>query len=330
MITFCELTLNKIVPSVGRHLYFCHGHFSAPHIFKMNTYSIKELEKFTGIKAHTIRIWEQRYNLVQPHRTDSNIRYYDEDQLKKLLNVSLLLSHGHKISRVCGLEEEDFKAAVRGIYAEQQLHSGDYAIETKINSLILAMLDLDEARFEKIFSTSLIKRGFEQTILKVIYPFLQRVGLMWRTGEVSCAQEHFITSLIRQKVVVAIDSIPMASSDAEKFLLFLPESEFNEMVILLSTYIIKDKGKQCIYLGQDIPLNDVENVARITSPHALMTFITEPSSMEESQAYVNELSLRFPKKSIIISGNVGFLNDLDGPSNVTFVKDLLELTRVIY
>lgn len=296
----------------------------------MTRYSIKDLEKYSGIKAHTIRMWEQRYEVLTPHRTDSNIRYYDETQLKRLLNISLLLSKGYKISKVSELDDEEFNETVKRFHRESLDTGNDAAIETKVNGLILAMLELDENRFEKIFNTSLIKRGFEKTILEVIYPFLQRIGLMWRTGEVTCAQEHFITNLIRQKVVVAIDAIPMASGDAEKFLLFLPESEFNELVILLSTYLIKNKGKQCVYLGQDIPFNDVIQVSEITRPHALMTFITEPASQDESQEFIDRLSKAFPKKSIIISGNVPFLEDLDPPSNVTVVLDLAELNHVIY
>jgi methanogenic corrinoid protein MtbC1 len=228
------------------------------------------------------------------------------------------------------LDETEFNETVKRYHRESLDTGNDAAIETKVNGLILAMLELDENRFEKIFNTSLIKRGFEKTILEVIYPFLQRIGLMWRTGEVTCAQEHFITNLIRQKVVVAIDAIPMASGDAEKFLLFLPESEFNELVILLSTYLIKNKGKQCVYLGQDIPFNDVIQVSEITRPHALMTFITEPASQSESQDFIDRLSEAFPKKSIIISGNVSFLDDLTPPSNVTVVLDLTELNHVIY
>lgn len=293
-------------------------------------FSIKDLEKFSGVKAHTIRVWEQRYGILQPKRTESNIRYYDEEQLKRLMNISLLLNSGMKISRVSKLTSQEFTAAVKTAHRTAVNEVDDVAIEAKVHGLVMAMLELDEIRFEKIFNTSLIKRGFEQTILQLIYPFLQRVGLMWRTGEVSHAQEHFITNLIRQKVVVAIDAIPIAQSDAEKFLLFLPESEFNELVILLSTYLIKNKGKQCVYLGQDIPFDDVVQVANITSPHVLMTFITEPASQEDSQEFLNRLAQAFPKKSVIISGNVRFLGDLDQPSNVTIVTDLEHLNKVIY
>lgn len=296
----------------------------------MVTYSIKDLEKFSGIKAHTIRVWEQRYGLLNPHRTDSNIRYYDEDQLKMLLNVSLLANNGHKISKISKYSREEFNAEVKAIYDRFENEASTEALKVKINGMIMAMLELDELKFEKIFSTSLLRRGFEGTILELIYPFLQRIGIMWRTGEVSCAQEHFITNLIRQKVLVAIDAIPLASGDNEKFLLFLPESEFNELLTLLSTYILKSKGKQCIYLGQDIPFHDLQSVAEITSPHALMTLLTEPASQEESQLYIDQLAEAFASKSIIISGNVSFLHELNRPGNVTIIDNLRHLVEVIH
>jgi len=295
----------------------------------MVTYSIKDLEKFSGIKAHTIRIWEQRYGLLNPHRTESNIRFYDEDQLKMLLNVSLLANNGHKISKISSYSKDQFNSEVRAIYDKYEYEASTEALQVKVNGLIMAMLELDELKFEKIFSTSLLKRGFEGTVLDLLYPFLHRIGVMWRTGEVSCAQEHFITNLIRQKVLVAIDAIPIATGDSEKFLLFLPESEFNELLTLLSTYILKNKGKQCIYLGQDIPFHDLLNVAEITSPHALMTFLTEPASQEDSQNYINQLASTFPSKSIIISGNVSFLHDLERLGNVTIIDSLRHLVEVI-
>ena len=295
----------------------------------MVTYSITDLEKFSGIKAHTIRIWEQRYGLLNPHRTDSNIRFYDEDQLKMLLNVSLLTNNGHKISKISSYSKEEFNNEVRAIYEKYEHEASTEALQVKVNGLIMAMLELDELKFEKIFSTSLLKRGFEGTVLDLLYPFLQRIGMMWRTGEVSCAQEHFITNLIRQKVLVAIDAIPLATGESEKFLLFLPESEFNELLTLLSTYILKNKGKQCIYLGQDIPFHDLLSVAEITTPHALMTFLTEPASQEESQDYINQLASTFPSKSIIISGNVSFLHELERPGNITIIDSLRHLVEVI-
>lgn len=292
-------------------------------------YSIRDLERFTGIKAHTIRIWEQRYDILEPYRTETNIRFYDERHLKLLLNISLLLDRGYKISKISCLGEEDFNEAVRLAYETDMLEPSDNAIEQKINGLIMAMLDLDEVRFEKIFSTSLIKRGFEQTVLQLIYPFLLRVGAMWRTGEVLSAQERFISNLIRQKVIVAIDALPQPDRDAGTYLVFLPESEFNELIILLSTYLIKLGGHRNIYLGQNIPVEELEQMAQLANPKTLLTFLTEPLSKDWACDFVDDLCKRFPDQQILISGTVPFLDCLCAENEAIILESLEELNEYV-
>ena len=188
----------------------------------MIKYSIKDLEKFSGIKAHTIRIWEQRYQLLTPKCTETNIRYYDEDQLKYLLNVTLLLEHGFRISQICAMTGAEFNAHLKEVAGKGLNSKEDNMLNAAVNELVLAMLELDEQRFEKIMSSSLLQRSFEEVLIKVIYPFLKRIGVMWRIGEVSTAQEHFIYQLIRQKIIVAIDSLIVRSKSSEKYLLFCP------------------------------------------------------------------------------------------------------------
>jgi DNA-binding transcriptional MerR regulator len=292
-------------------------------------YSIRDLERFTGIKAHTIRIWEQRYDILEPYRTETNIRYYDEQHLKLLLNISLLLDKGYKISKISCLGEEDFNEAVRRAYESDMLEPSDDAIEQKINSLIMAMLDLDEARFDKIFNTSMIKRGFQQTVLKLIYPFLLRVGSMWRTGEVLSAQEHFISHLIRQKVIVAIDALPMPDKYADTYMVFLPESEFNELIILLSTYLIKLGGHRNIYLGQNIPVSEVEQMAKLVQPKSILTFLTEPMAKEWACDFVSDLCQRFPDQNILISGTVPFMDCLCADNDALILDSLEDLNSYV-
>lgn len=295
----------------------------------MVKYSIKDLEKFSGIKAHTIRIWEQRYQLLKPRRTDTNIRYYDEEQLKYLLNVSLLIENGFRISQICSFTEEEFNEEIRNLMVDAHHVSSDQGIITHINGLVLAMLELDELRFEKIISSSLLRRSFEETIVRVIYPFLKRIGVMWRTGEVSTAQEHFIYNLIKQKVIVAIDGLPMPKATAEKYMLFLPKSEFNDLLILLFTYVLKNRGKQCIYLGVDIPFKDLVQVEYISKPDCLFTFVKAPASKIDTQAYVYELAETFPKKRVLITGNPYFMEELDYPDNVLLIPSINELIIVL-
>lgn len=292
-------------------------------------YSIKDLEKFSGIKAHTIRIWEQRYQLITPQRTETNIRFYNDDQVKYLLNVSILVENGFRISEICGFSTDEFNDKLRETINNGYPTKEDSQVKSIINELVIAMLDLDERRFEKILASSLLQRSFEETLIKIIYPFLKRIGVMWRTGEVSTAQEHFIYQLIRQKIIVAIDGVITPNSNAEKYLLFLPKSEFNDLLILLFTYILKNRGKQCIYLGADIPFKDLKQVTEISKPETIFTFVKAPTSKIEIQAYIYELSEEFPSKNILITGNPYFMEELDYPNNVILISDADDLVAML-
>lgn len=294
----------------------------------MVKYSIKDLEKFTGIKAHTIRIWEQRYQLLTPKRTETNIRYYDEEQLKYLLNVTLLVENGFRISQICAMSDDEFNEILKEVAEKGITSKEDNQLNVAVNELVLAMLELDEHRFDKILAGSLLQRNFEQTVIKIIYPFLKRIGVMWRIGEVSTAQEHFIYQLIRQKVIVAIDSLIDRKRTGEKYLLFLPKSEFSDLMILLFTYVLKNRGRQCIYLGADIPFRDLMQVTEITNPDVLFTFVKAPASKIDTQAYIYELSEKFSEKQILIGGNPYFMEELEYPKNVLLileVEDLIEM-----
>ena len=165
----------------------------------MSRYSIKDLEQLSGIKAHTVRVWEQRYKLLNPKRTETNIRYYDDHDLKLILNVALLNDNGIKISKIAKMSVEEMKAEVL------HLTERSFAYDDQIHSLVLAMIEFNEERFEKIIATNILKIGFEQTMLNVIYPFLSKIGILWQTGSIHPGQEHFISNLVRQKLIVAID-----------------------------------------------------------------------------------------------------------------------------
>ncbi len=218
----------------------------------MAHYSIKDLEKLSGIKAHTLRIWEKRYQIVKPSRTDTNIRYYCDDDLKRILNISILNRHGLKISRIAGMTDAQL--------SEQVMHlaqaTGDH--ESQIEQLTIAMIEMDEERFEKTLSKSIMTVGFEETVLTIIYPFFDKVGMLWQTGSINPAQEHFVSNLIRQKLLVAIDSQNYPHNpESRRFLLFLPEGELHELGLLFFHYILKKHGHQVIYLGQSVPFADL-------------------------------------------------------------------------
>ncbi len=264
----------------------------------MATYTIKDLEKLSGIKAHTIRIWEKRYGLLEPGRSDTNIRYYSDEDLKKILNISLLNRNGMKISHIADLRQEQISDQVMQVTRE----SNDF--DTIIDQLIIAMVDLDKIKFEKIFSRVILQVGFENSMEKVIYPFLEKIGVLWMTGAINPAQEHFVTNLIRQKLIVAIDELIISPSPSPKsFMLYLPEGELHELGLLYTSYLIQKKGHNLTYLGQWVPLNDMAEAASVISFEYLLTSIINVYSGEELSSYLHKLSLRFPDKKIFVTGH---------------------------
>ncbi|MFT4737850.1 MAG: DNA-binding transcriptional MerR regulator, partial [Paraglaciecola sp.] len=227
----------------------------------MGTFSIKDLEHLSGIKAHTIRIWEQRYELIQPKRTGTNIRFYDDNDLKLILNVSLLKENGFKISKISLMNEGDIQREVL------RLTEISLRYPEQIHALTICMVDLDEDRFERLMSTNIQKLGFEKTMLNIIYPFLSKIGILWQTGAINPAQEHFISNLVRQKLIVAIDNQYVSSAvKSKKYILFLPEGELHEMSLLFADYVIKARQNRSIYLGQSLPMVDLEELCKIHKP----------------------------------------------------------------
>lgn len=286
----------------------------------MSHYSIKEIEQLSGIKAHTLRVWEQRYNFIKPKRTETNIRYYNDADLKLVLNISLLKDKGYKISKICCMTIEEFQEEVL------RLSENKMGFPEQINDLTLAMLELDEDRFEKIFSTSILQIGFERTIIDLIFPFFQKIGILWQTGTISPAQEHFITNLIKQKIIVAIDGQLINSVNYnKKYLLFLPENELHEISLLFSAYIVKSRNHNIIYIGQDVPHLDLVNIYKDHNPDFLLTILTTSPPLKDVQDYIYKLSNSFPNSKIIISGHQVIGLKIDLPENVIFLKELQSL-----
>lgn len=289
----------------------------------MSSYSIKDLEQLSGIKAHTLRIWEQRYNLLSPKRTDTNIRYYDDQDLKLILNVALLNDNGVKISKIASMASNEIREEVMKLTERSLTH------DDQIHALTICMIEMDEERFDKILSTNIIKLGFEQTMMNIIYPFMSKIGVLWQTGAINPAQEHFISNLVRQKLIVAIDG-QIVKGGGKKFLLFLPEGELHETSILFASYLIKNKGHKVIYLGQTTPSEDLISVYNLHQPEFLLTVITTSPSSENVQEYLNTLSKTFPITNILVTGYQVIGQDLVFPSNVRLlnyirdIKDFLE------
>ena len=216
------------------------------------TYSIKELEHLSGIKAHTLRVWEQRYSIIKPERTDTNIRYYTEEDLRTVLNISLLNDHGFRISKIANMNPSERSENVLKISEA----ADDYTEQIRL--LTLSMVELDESRFNSVISRGVLKEGFERTMINLILPFLQRIGVLWVAGSINPAQEHFISHLIKKKMIVATENQPAAPrKTAPKILMFLPENEEHELTLLFANYLASARKFRVIYLGQSLPLKDV-------------------------------------------------------------------------
>lgn len=290
-------------------------------------YSIKQLELLSGVKAHTIRIWEQRYNLLVPKRTETNIRYYDDKQLKKLLNVSVLLNHGHKISKLSKLDQDGISSLINDKLINPVSDGG---IEIVINELIISMLEYNEESFDGLFSDSIMRRGFQATIVDVIYPFLIRVGFMWPINGVSPSQEHFMSNLIRHKLIIAINTLNFNPKQDDVAILFLPEEELHEMGLLMAYYMLKSMNIKVIYLGQNVPFAEVVETYNYCSATIILCFITSPATGGKSnQEFLDDYSISFSKARLYISGREELFNKINMPNNVKKLSGIADLTSII-
>jgi DNA-binding transcriptional MerR regulator len=289
----------------------------------MGKYSIKELEQLSGIKAHTIRIWEKRHNVIQPERTQSNIRYYSDDDLRKIINISILNNNGLKISKIAHLSQRDLSEQV------QELAEVRQSMDLYIDQFVVAMIDLDEERFELLLSELNLKLGMERTITEVVYPFLEKIGILWQVGGVTPAQEHFITHLIRQKLIVAIDGLPLPPKSNSRAVLFLPEHELHELSLLFHHYLTKKAGYRTYYLGQSVPHQDLVSVVEQHNAKTLITVITSQPSLKHVQHYINKLGSDFPNLTVFVSGSIIRRTDIAYPPNVHLFSNALALRDML-
>ncbi|HEX6982558.1 MAG TPA: MerR family transcriptional regulator [Balneolaceae bacterium] len=290
----------------------------------MNNFSISQIAQFSGIKPHTIRIWEKRYNALNPDRSKGNTRYYNGDQLRRLLNIASLMDYDYKVSELCTMSDKRLFDLVGAL---QKKPAGDEPSEYFISQLIAAGMSYDEAYFEKIFSHSLLRYGMKDTYTKVMYPMLVRLGLMWTSDALPPVHEHFISNIIRQKMLTAIDSLPPAESTSDTWLLFLPENEFHENGLLLASYLIRSSGKKVIYLGGNVPLQSLSIAVEDINPANLLLFLVRHDLPENIQTYLSELSSRFNKQNIYLSGKHKLINQLNTGEKIHWLKSVDDLEQ---
>lgn len=262
-----------------------------------SVYSIRDLENLSGIKAHTIRIWEQRYGILNANRTETNIRYYSEAELKYLMSLALLNRSGFKISKLAVLSQPEISKLV----ADKINTPTEYTLQ--IEGLTLATIEYDEEKFEKILNTCILQIGFEETIKKVVFQYLEKLGMLWISGTIMAAQEHFMTQLLRQKLLVAIDGQHTKYDvHSKEFVLFLPNGEWHELSLLFLSYMLKARNHKVIYLGPSVPLQDLLRVGETLSPDGFYTIITTNPSTFTIADYLNKIGSSFPKSKIFVSG----------------------------
>jgi len=237
----------------------------------MISYSVAQVEALTGIKAHTLRIWERRYDFLEPARTPTNIRYYSDEQLKKLLNFGILVRNGYRVSKLNKMPSEQVFEEVAKVLANPGSQSSD-----EMKGLTLSMLEMNEEDFDDIFERQVIRKGFFRTITETIYPFLQYVGVLWTSNKAMIAQEHFISNLIRQKIIAAIERLSIPQKDAPSIVFFLLEGEEHEIGLLLASFVAKEMGWNIYYLGLGVPVPNIKKVIEMAEPQLLMTMFVTP------------------------------------------------------
>ena len=286
----------------------------------MAVYSINDIEKLCGIKAHTIRIWEKRYNIITPRRTETNIRYYLDEDLQKILNISLLNRNNYKISKIAKMSDGEMKNLV------SELSEVTIDTEDNLDSLMFAMLELDEYKFNKILDHNISSRGFEDTMNEVVYPLMEKLSMMWIAGSIKSVHENFVANVIRRKTIVAIDNKSRDSHPkAKRFLIYLPEGESHELSLLFLHFLLKDMRINVINLGSNIPLIDVLEGQRIFKADYVFTMFNDSFSQSPLQPYLNELSRHLTSCEILISGYQTAIQNLEMPENVTLLRSISDV-----
>lgn len=288
----------------------------------MADYKIKDVEILTGIKAHTLRIWEKRYGILVPDRTDTLIRTYSDEELSFLLNISLLNKHGLKISKIAALSKNEIATKV------WDLHSVS-VLDTSGEQFVLALLEMDERLFTHTLQAIINEVGLEKTFTDHLIPFLERIGVMFLVGSINPAQEHFMSNVIRQKVIAEIDKLPIPSVDERPVLLFLPEHEWHELGLLFYQYLLRKNGVSTFYLGQSLPYDSLVKSINLLNPRVIIS--SWLTAVDESfiRNYFEKLQKDAPS-SLLCSGGAQIKVHLKKlPKSVVPIEKAVEVLQLV-
>lgn len=281
------------------------------------SFGIRDLENLTGIKAHTIRIWEKRYNLLEPERTETNIRTYSLSSLQKLLNVTLLYKNGYKISKIAAIPESEISQHVRELVASSTVKSH------AINAFKLSMLNFDLALFQKTYAGLLAEKSFREIFWDIFMPLLHELGLLWQTDTIGPAHEHFITHLIKQKIYTStekLQSLPPTRED-KTFVMFLPENEIHEIGLLFVNYELMVRGYRTIYLGPTIPLENLTDLLVYYNNPYFISYFTVIPSRDQLDSYIQDFHRELMDKEAcklwILGRQADYLHGKELPKGIT-------------
>jgi MerR family transcriptional regulator, light-induced transcriptional regulator len=290
----------------------------------MDRYTLADLEKLTGIQAGTIRIWERRYHIIKPHRTDTNRRWYDDDDLKRIINIAILNRSGLKISKIAALTSPDIAGKVALLTRE----STD--TETQIDAMIVAMTGFNENAMNDILMRSVISTEFEATFENIVFPFLKRVGIMWHTGSADIGAEHFVSNVFRKRLICAIDSLPPGDKpDRKKVILYLPGEELHELGLLFYTFIVRKSGHETLYLGQATPFDALADVVERWHPDMLVTGTLTGLPVDKPEEYLKKISSAFRNQKILVSGALAYAAGKVALNNVFAAASVSDLKKHI-
>lgn len=264
----------------------------------MNQFSIQDIAQLSGIKAHTLRIWEQRYSIIKPQRKDSNIRWYDNEDLKKILNIALLNGAGIKISKLSAMTEQEIEDAVLSVT------DNDDCDKQHLNKLLGLTSEMDVYGFERSLTKIIEEKGMRYSIERVIFPLLEKIGMLWLTNRLFSSQEHLISNIIRQKLIRGIDDMPTSNTKTAKVILFLPEGEFHELGLLYAHYLFKVNKIAAVSLGANLPIEDLKIISESVVPAYIFTHITSLGTHFDANEFLVDLRKNITKSTIVISGNV--------------------------
>jgi MerR family transcriptional regulator, light-induced transcriptional regulator len=290
---------------------------------KSDGYSIKDLEVLSGIKAHTIRIWEKRYKLLTPDRTGTNIRFYSDEELRKIMNVSLLVNKGFKISKVAKLNPVELRDKVLLVTASKTSES-DY-----IERLILFMLNFNTNEFNALTDEIIKNIGFENAVVNVFFELFQRIGTYWQVGSIFPAQEHYVTNIFRQKLIAEINRPENSKRNGLTILFFLHENELHEISLLFYSYLAQKRGYNLIYLGQFVPMEDLAKIQHHLKIDFVFTAFINSIAKEMLENYLLELKNIFDHQKIFITGRQLQINDPVLPRNFKIISNQKDFKKYL-